>query len=124
MIDDFEICTFNTISENSIEIFAEKKQMVKIGNIAISPVNDGLFEIYDFRKGLKVATLSVRKKFSNIDSLLEFFSNFELFTKDIVSTRDFLLKQFIGAKMAQLPCGACMTFQVEEFESFLLENQP
>lgn len=69
---DIETCTVNTIRESPTEIIAEKKQMVKIGNIAITAVNDGLFEIYDFRTGLKVATLSVRENFGGVDSFIEF----------------------------------------------------
>lgn len=121
---DIETCTINTIRESQTEIIAEKKQMVKIGNIAITAVNDGLFEIYDFRTGLKVATLSVRKNFCGVDSFIDFFENFEIFTRDIVNVRDFLLKKFIGIKMNNLTCGCCMCFPVEEFEHFLLENQP
>lgn len=121
---DIEICTINTIRESPTEIIAEKKQMVKIGNIAITAVNDCLFEIYDFRTGLKVATLSVHKNFGGVDSFISFFENFEIFTRDIVNMRDFLLKKFISIKMNNLSCGCCMYFSTEEFEQFLLENQP
>lgn len=121
---DIEICTINTIRESPTEIIAEKKQMVKIGNIAITAVNDCLFEIYDFRTGLKVATLSVRKNFGGVDSFIEFFENFETFTKDIVNVRDFLLKKFIDIEMQDFLCGFCVHFKIEEFEQFLLENQP
>lgn len=121
---DIETCTINTIRESPTEIIAEKKQMVKIGNIAITAVNDCLFEIYDFRTGLKVATLSVHKNFGGVDSFLEFFENFEIFTRDIVNLRDFLLKKFVGIKMQHLSCGSFAHFSIEEFEQFLLENQP
>lgn len=121
---DIEVCTINTIRESPTEIIAEKKQMVKIGNIAITAVNDCLFEIYDFRTGLKVATLSVRKNFGGVDSFIEFFENFEIFTKDIVNVRDFLLKKFVEIKMQYIPCGICVEHSMEEFEQFLLENQP
>lgn len=121
---DIEICTINTIRESPTEIIAEKKQMVKIGNIAITAVNGCLFEIYDFRTGLKVATLSVRKNFGGVDSFIEFFENFETFTKDIVNVRDFLLKKFIDIEMKHFLCGFCAHFKIEEFEQFLLENQP
>lgn len=121
---DIETCTINTIRETPTEIIAEKKQMVKIGNIAITAVNDCLFEIYDFRTGLKLATLSVRKNFGGVDSFISFFENFEIFTRDIVNMRDFLLKKFINIKMNNLSCGCCMYFSIEEFEQFLLENQP
>lgn len=121
---DIETCTVNTIRESPTEIIVEKKQMVKIGNIAITAVNDGLFEIYDFRTGLKVATLSVRKNFGGVDSFIEFFENFEIFTRDIVTVRDFLLEKFISIKMNNVSCGCCMYFPREEFEQFLLENQP
>lgn len=70
---DIEVCTINTIRESTITIFAEKKQMVKIGNIAITAVNDCLFEVYDFRTGLKLATLSIRKNFGGVDSFISFF---------------------------------------------------
>lgn len=121
---DIETCTINTIRESTTNIIAEKSQMVKIGNIAITAVNDGLFEIYDFRTGLKVATLSVRKNFGCVDSFIEFFENFEVFTRDIISVRDILLKQFIEIKLHNIPCGTCMKFSMIEFEQFLLENQP
>lgn len=121
---DIETCTINTIRETPTEIIAEKKQMVKIGNIAITAVNDCLFEVYDFRTGLKLATLSVRKNFGGVDSFISFFENFEIFTRDIVNMRDFLLKQFLNIKMSNLSCGCCMYFSIEEFEQFLLENQP
>lgn len=98
--------------------------MIKIGNIAITAVNDGLFEIYDVRTGLKVATLSVRKNFGGVDSFIDFFRNFEIFTRDIISVRDILLKQFIEIKLHNIPCGTCMKFELLEFEQFLLENQP
>lgn len=121
---DIEICTINTIRESTTSIIAKKSQMVKIGNIAITAVNDGLFEIYDVRTGLKVATLSVRKNFGGVDSFIDFFRNFEIFTRDIVSVRDILLIQFIEIKLHNIPCGACMEFSMVEFEQFLLENQP
>lgn len=121
---DIEVCTINTIRESPITIFAEKKQMVKIGNIAITAVNDCLFEVYDFRTGLKLATLSIRKNFGGVDSFISFFENFEIFTRDIISVRDILLKQFIEIKLHNIPCGACMEFSMAEFEQFLLENQP
>ena len=117
---DIETCTINTIRESTTNIIAKKSQMVKIGNIAITAVNDGLFEIYDVRTGLKVATLSVRKNFGGVD----FFRNFEIFTRDIISVRDILLKQFIEIKLHNIPCGTCMKFELLEFEQFLLENQP
>lgn len=121
---DIEICTLNTIRETEKYIVVEKKQVLKIGNIAILAVSECLFEIYDFRTGLKVATLSVHKNFSEVDSLFEFFENFEIFTRDIVNERDFLLKKFVGIKMQHFPCGTFVHFQIEEFEQFLLENQP
>lgn len=121
---DIEVCTINTIRESTITIFAEKKQMVKIGNIAITAVNDCLFETYDFRTGLKLATLSIRKNFGGVDSFISFFENFEIFTRDIISVRDILLKQFIEIKLHNIPCGTCMEFSMTEFEQFLLENQP
>lgn len=121
---DIEVCTINTISESTITIFAEKKQMVKIGNITITAVNDCLFGVYDFRTGLKLATLSVRKNFGGVDSFISFFENFEIFTRDIISVRDILLKQFIEIKLHNIPCGACMEFSMAEFEQFLLDNQP
>lgn len=124
MREDFDFCVLNTIRETEKYIVVEKKQVLKIGNIAISPVNECLFEIYDFRTGLKVATLSVHKNFSGVDSLFEFFENFEIFTRDIVNERDFLLKKFVGIKMQHFPCGTFIHFQIEEFEQFLLENQP
>lgn len=121
---DIEVCTINTIRESTITIFAEKKQMVKIGNIAITAVNDCLFEAYDFRTGLKLATLSIRKNFGGVDSFISFFENFEIFTRDIISVRDILLKQFIEIKLHNIPCGTCMEFSMTEFEQFLLDNQP
>lgn len=121
---DFEFHELNTIRETENDIIAEKKHVLKLGNIAICAVNECLFEIYDFRTGLKVATLSVHKNFGGVDSFIEFFENFEVFTKDIVNVRDFLLKKFVGIKMQHLPCGSFVHFQIEEFEQFLLENQP
>lgn len=121
---DIEICTINTIRESTTGIIAKKSQMVKIGNIAITAVNDGLFEIYDFRTGLKVATLSVRKNFGGVDSFIDFFRNFEMFTMDIISVRDILLKQFIEIKLHNIPRGTCMELSMVEFEQFLLDNQP
>lgn len=124
MREDFNFCTLNTIRETEKDIIVEKKQVLKIGNVAISAVNEYLFEIYDFRTGLKVATLSVHKNFGGVDSFIEFFENFERFTKDIVNVRDFLLKKFVGIKMQHLSYGSCVHFKIEEFEQFLLENQP
>lgn len=124
MKEDFDFCVLNTIRETEKYIVVEKKQALKIGNIAISAVNTCLFEIYDFRTGLKVATLSVHKNFGRVDSLFEFFENFEIFTKDIVNERDFLLKKFVGIKMKHFSCGTFVHFHIEEFEQFLLENQP
>lgn len=124
MREDFDFCVLNTIRETEKVIIVEKKQVLKIGNIAISAVNECLFEIYDFRTGLKVATLSVHKNFGGVDSFIEFFRNFEVFTRDIISVRDILLKQFIEIKLHNIPCGACMEFSMAEFEQFLLENQP
>lgn len=121
---DIETCTINTIRESTTNIIAKKSQMIKIGNIAITAVNDGLFEIYDVRTGLKVATLSVRKNFGGVDSFIDFFGNFEIFTRDIISVRDILLKQFIEIKLHNIPCNTCMKFSMVEFEQFLLENQP
>lgn len=123
---DIEICTINTIRESPTElsIFAEKKQMVKIGNIAITAINECLFEIYDYRTGLKIATLATSKEWQSVEMFLQFFRNFEIFTRDIISVRDILLKQFIEIKLHNIACGTCMEFKMEEFEQFLLENQP
>lgn len=124
MRENFDFCALNAIKETEKYIIVEKKQVLKIGNVAISAVNEGLFEIYDFRTGLKVATLSVRKNFGGVDSFIEFFENFEIFIKDIVNERDFLLKKFVGIKMQHLSYGSFVHFQIQEFEKFLLENQP
>jgi hypothetical protein len=124
MREDFNFCALNTIRETEKDIIVEKKQVLKLGNVAISAVNECLFEIYDFRTGLKVATLSVHKNFGGVDSFIEFFENFEIFAKDIVNARDFLLKKFVGIKMQHLSYGSCVHFQINEFEQFLLENQP
>lgn len=124
MMEDFEFCVLNEIRETEKDIVVEKKQVLKLGNIAISAVNECLFEIYDFRTGLKVATLSVHKNFGGVDSFIEFFNNFGIFTRDIVNVRDFLLKKFVGIKMQHFSCGSFMHFQIDEFEQFLLENQP
>lgn len=124
MREDYEFCVLNAIRETEKYIFVEKKNVLKLGNIAITAVNECLFEIYDFRTGLKVATLSVHKNFGGVDSFIEFFKNFGIFTRDIVNVRDFLLKEFVGIKMKHLPCGSSIHFQIEEFEQFLLENQP
>lgn len=123
---DIETCTLNTIRESAMElsIFAEKKQMVKIGNIAITSINECLFEVYDFRTGLKIATLATRKEWQSVEFFIQFFRNFEVFTRDIISVRDILLKQFIEIKLHNIPCGTCMEFSMAEFEQFLLENQP
>lgn len=124
MRENFDYCALNAIKETEKYIIVEKKQVLKIGNVAISAVNDGLFEIYDFRTGLKVATLSVHKNFGGVDSFIEFFENFEIFIKDIVNERDFLLKKFVGIKMQHFPCGSFVHFQIQEFEQFLLDNHP
>ena len=124
MREDFNFCALNTIKETEKYIIVEKKQVLKIGNVAISAVKECLFEIYDFRTGLKVATLSVHKNFGGADSFIEFFENFEIFVKDIVNVRDFLLKKFVGIKMQHLSYVSFVHFQIEEFEQFLLENQP
>lgn len=123
-MEDFEFCILNAIRETEKDIVVEKKNMLKLGNIAITAVNECLFEIYDFRTGLKVATLSVHKNFGGVDSFIEFFNNFGIFTRDIVNVRDFLLKKFVGIKMQHMPCGSFAHFQIEEFEQFLLDNQP
>lgn len=124
MMENFDFCALNAIRETETDIHVEKKQVLKLGNIAISAVNECLFEIYDFRTGLKVATISVHKNFGGVDSFIEFFENFEIFVKDIVNVRDFLLKKFVGIKMQHLSYGSTVHFQIEEFEQFLLENQP
>lgn len=124
MMENFDFCALNAIRETETDIVAEKKQVLKLGNIAISAVNECLFEIYDFRTGLKVATISVHKNFGGVDSFIEFFENFEIFVKDIVNVRDFLLEKFVGIKMQHLSYGSSVHFQIEEFEQFLLENQP
>ena len=121
---DFEFCVLNAIRETEKYIIVEKKHVLKLGNIAIYAVNEFLFEIYDFRTSLKVATLSVHKNFGGVDSFIEFFENFGIFTREIVNVRDFLLKKFVEIKMQHMPCGSFIHFQIEEFEQFLLENQP
>lgn len=123
-MEDFEVSVLNAIRETEKYIVVEKKNVLKLGNIAITAVNECLFEIYDFRTGLKIATLSVHKNFGGVDSFLEFFKNFEIFTRDIVNVRDFLLKKFVEIKMQHMPCGFFADFQIEEFEQFLLDNQP
>lgn len=124
MMEDFEFCVLNAIRETEKDIVVEKKNVLKLGNVAITAVNECLFEIYDFRTGLKVVTLSVHKNFGGVDSFIEFFKNFGIFTRGIVNVRDFLLKEFVGIKMQHLPCGSFIRFQIEEFEQFLLDNQP
>lgn len=124
MMEDFEFCVLNTIRETEKYIVVEKKQILKIGNIAISAVNECLFEIYDFRTGLKVASLSVHKNFGGVDYFIEFFKNFEIFTRDIVNVRDFLLKKFVYMKMEHIQKDTALRIDKEEFEQFLLDNQP
>lgn len=124
MMEDYEFCVLNAIRETEKDIVVEKKNVLKLGNIAITAVNECLFEIYDFRTGLKVATLSVHKNFGGVDSFIEFFKNFGIFTRDIVNERDFLLKKFVGIKMQHFSCGSFAHFKIEEFEQFLLDNQP
>lgn len=123
-MENFNFCALNAIRETEKDIIVEKKQVLKIGDVAISAVNECLFEIYDFRTGLKLATLSVHKNFGGVDSFIEFFENFEIFARDIVSVRDFLLKKFVEIKMQHLSYGSFVHFQIEEFEQFLLDNQP
>lgn len=124
MREDFEFCVLNAIRETEKYIIVEKKHVLKLGNIAIYSVNECLFEIYDFRTGLKVATLSVHKIFCGFDSFIEFFENFGIFTRDIVNVRDFLLKKFVDMRMEHISNNIQLRFTVEEFEQFLLENQP
>lgn len=124
MMEDFEFCVLNAIRETEKYIIVEKKNVLKLGNISITAVNECLFEIYDFRTGLKVATLSVYKNFGGVDSFIEFFENFEIFTRDIVNVRDFLLKKFVDMKMEHIQKDTPLHIDKEEFEQFLLENQP
>lgn len=124
MKEDFEFCVLNAIRETEKYIIVEKKHVLKLGNIAIYAVNECLFEIYDFRTGLKVATLSVHKIFGGFDSFIEFFENFGIFTRDIVNARDFLLKKFVDMRMEHISKNIQLHFTTEEFEQFLLENQP
>lgn len=123
-MEDFEFCVLNAIRETEKDIFVEKKNVLKLGNIAITAVNECLFEIYDFRTGLKVATLSVHKNFGGVDSFIEFFKNFGIFTRDIVNVRDFLLKKFVDMKMEHIQKDTTLRIDIEEFEQFLLDNQP
>ena len=123
-MEDFEFCVLNAIRETEKYIIVEKKHVLKLGNIAIYAVNECLFEIYDFRTGLKVATLSVHKIFGGFDSFIEFFENFGIFTRDIVNVRDFLLKKFVDMRMEHISKNIQLHFTTEEFEQFLLENQP
>lgn len=124
MREDFEFCELNAIRETEKYIIVEKKNVLKLGNIAIIAVNECLFEIYDFRTGLKVASLSVHKNFGGVDSFIEFFKNFGIFTRDIVNVRDFLLKKFVDMKMEHIQKDTTLRIDKEEFEQFLLENQP
>lgn len=124
MMEDYEFCVLNTIRETEKDIVVEKKNVLKLGNIAITAVNECLFEIYDFRTGLKVATLSVHKNFGGVDSFIEFFKNFGIFTRDIVNVRDFLLKKFVDMKMEHIQKDTTLRIDKEEFEQFLLDNQP
>lgn len=124
MMEDFEFCVLNAIRETEKYIIVEKKHVLKLGNIAIYAVNECLFEIYDFRTGLKVATLSVHKIFGGVDSFIEFFENFGIFTSGIVNVRDFLLKKFVDMRMEHISKNIQLHFTTEEFEQFLLENQP
>lgn len=123
-MEDFEFCVLNTIRETEKDIVVEKKNVLKLGNIAITAVNECLFEIYDFRTGLKVASLSVHKNFGGVDSFIEFFKNFGIFTRDIVNVIDFLLKKFVDMKMEHIQKDTTLRIDKEEFEQFLLENQP
>ena len=124
MREDYEFCVLNAIREAGKYIVVEKKNVLKLGNIAITAVNECLFEIYDFRTGLKVATLSVYKNFGGVDYFIEFFKNFEIFTRDIVNVRDFLLKKFVYMKMEHIQKDTTLHIDKEEFEQFLLDNQP
>lgn len=124
MREDYEFCVLNAIRETEKYLVIEKKNVLKLGNIAIRAVNECLFEIYDFRTGLKVATLSVHKNFGGVDSFIEFFKNFWIFTRDIVNVRDFLLKKFVDMKMEHIQKDTTLRIDKEEFEQFLLENQP
>ena len=124
MMKDFEFYVLNAIRETEKYIVVEKKNVLKLGNIAITAVNECLFEIYDFRTGLKVANLSVHKNFGGVDSFIEFFENFGIFTRDIVNVRDFLLKKFVDMKMEHIQKDTTLRIDKEEFEQFLLDNQP
>lgn len=123
-MEDYEFCVLNAIRETEKYIVVKKKNVLKLGNIAITSVNECLFEIYDFRTDLKIATLSVHKNFGGGDSFIEFFKNFGIFTRDIVNARDFLLKKFVDMKMEHIQKDTTLRIDKEEFEQFLLENQP
>ena len=112
------------IKEDDGYIFAVKKEMLVIGNVCVISPQENIYDVYDCRTGLVIATCAIKPYIKDGNTLFELFNGFNTFTMNIVTQRDFLLKKFVDMKMENISKNIKLYFKVEEFEQFLLENQP
>lgn len=112
------------IKEDDGYIFAVKKEMLVIGNVCVISPQETIYDVYDCRTGLVIATCAIKPYIKDGNTLFELFNGFNTFTMNIVTQRDFLLKKFVDMKMENISKNIKLYFKVEEFEQFLLENQP
>lgn len=112
------------IEEDNGYIVAVKKDMLVIGNVCIMSPQEYIYDIYDCRTGLILGTCAIKPYIKDGNTLFELFNGFNTFTMDIIPQRDFLLKKFVDMKMENISKNIKLHFKQEEFEQFLLENQP
>lgn len=112
------------IKECNKYIIAVKKQMLEIDNVCIISSDECIYDIYDSRTGLILATCAINSYIKDNNTMYELFNGFNTFTQDIISQKDFLLKKFADMKMEHIQKDTPLRIYKEEFEQFLLENQP
>lgn len=112
------------INEDGGYIFAVKKQVLVIDNICIISPSQFIYDIYDCRTGLILGTCAIKAYIKDNNTMFELFKGFNTFTQNIIAERDFQLKKFLDMKMEHISRNIQLRFTVEEFEQFLLENQP
>lgn len=112
------------IKEDGGYIFAVKKQVLEIENICIISPSQFIYDVYDCRTGLILATCAIKPYIKDNNTMFELFNGFNTLTQNIITERDFQLKKFVDMRMENISKNIKLHFTVEEFEQFLLENQP
>lgn len=117
-------CTLNIVVVRNRNIECIKKRGFCYGNIFVYRVSNYIHSVYDKRTGQALGSVVTTYPIDLDELECKLVVGFLSLTRDIVPLRDFLLKKFVDMKMQDVSEKTLVFFSVEEFEQFLLENQP